>query len=115
MDPGTVLFASVICLSIVALRYIKARHVERMRYFDRLDENDLVEYPSIKNKGSYLKTGIILCGIALGFFVGFLMGELVFSNSHGNHNPVPYFFTVPFFTGASLIAYYLLLGRDDIL
>ncbi len=89
--------------------YIKARNKERMALIEKgADVSEIYKKREIKFRIPWLKIGIILTGIALGWLIAFGLVEFVFDKQKMYQDPSPLFGIILLSTAISiLIAYFI--------
>lgn len=89
---------------IVWYQTIKSRHIERMAMIER--GMVPVETEGKVNRYASLRNGMVMVGLALGLFVGFLLHPLVSYNDEIQDSVVVV--TTIFFSGAAFLGYFFI-------
>ena len=75
--PIVAIIATFTTLLTIAVIYFRTRHTERMALIESGADSSIF-YPKRKPQGSLaLKIGLLLTGIGLGFFAGFMMDSIM--------------------------------------
>jgi len=96
--------SGIITLGFIINKYFKYKHQERIALIEKgldlpVSEFKLNQHLSLR---VLLKTGILLSGTGIGILGGFILQNII----PGFTPPLPYLFSIPFFSGLSLIVFF---------
>lgn len=99
-------FGSIITL--IYMRY-RSRHTERMALIESGRDASIFEEKQLSEKSSSLKTGMLLTGVGLGWFVGLMLEQMFDLNEALGVIP-----TVLIGGGLGLICFYMVESRKEL-
>ena len=86
--------------------FFSTRHKERMAMIEKGVSAEL--FNKSDKARSALKFGMLLIGVGLGLFAGYILDEYA-----GMPEPLPYFAMIGLFGGAALVAYYRMFAEKS--